>query len=183
MTTALTELPETIDAGTTVGYTRSHSAYPASGGWVLKLYLAGLSVANFTGTPNGDSFDVVLPASLTAPLLPGSYIWSERVTKAGEEYTAADGMVVVNPNIATAGAGDLQSWEEKTLAIVRAAIAGSVESRILEYQIHSRAVKYHSLEELRKLESELSSKVARKKSGRWSMPIEVRFPPTSGCGA
>lgn len=183
MTTSLTELPATLDAGTTVKYTRSHAAYPASDGWALSLYLAGPAVpAPFTGAASGAAFDVTLAAASTATLPPGTYTWVERVTKGGEVYDAARGQVTVNANIATAAAGDLQSWEEKTLKVVEARIAGSMDKAIAEYQIHSRAVKYIPLDELRKLRSELKAAILQKKTGRFSTPIHVTFPPASGCG-
>src|SRR5690348_5616749 len=132
MSTELTALPATIDAGTTVRYTRTLGAYPASAGWTLKLYLAGASVVNVDGVPDGDNFIVTIPAGTTATLLKGTYAWTERVTKSGEIYDAAAGTVLVRPNVATASAGDFQSWAEKTLPIVEAAIAGQLDDGMAE---------------------------------------------------
>ena len=175
MTDQLTALPDVIDAGTTVTYTRTLGDFPASAGWTLTLYLAGASIANAAGTPSGDNFIVTIPAGTTANLVAGTYHWVERVTKAGQVFDAASGTVVVRPNLATATAGDFQSWAEKTLPIVEAAIAGQLDEGMAEYQIHSRAVKLIPLEELMKLRAQLTAALAQKRTGRFTTPVAMRF--------
>jgi hypothetical protein len=66
----------------------------------------------------------------TAPLLPGTYQWAAFVTKAGERYTADEGVLVVERNLSTAAAGDALSHAEKVLPIIEAAIAGRLTADI-----------------------------------------------------
>jgi hypothetical protein len=64
--TTLTALPDRFNAGTTVKYTRTHGDYPASQGWSLSLYLNGAASLTILGSPNGNAFNVTVPAAQTA---------------------------------------------------------------------------------------------------------------------
>lgn len=159
----LTALPDTFPAGTTVKYTRSLSDYPATSGWTLKLLLAGAGTHAEDAVANGDAFDVTLTAAETAALPPGDYRWVERVEKGGEVYDVATGVVTVTPNLATATPGSLQSWEEKELAAVEAAIAAILAGGIAAYQIAGRAVTKVDLPTLQKLRASLRTEIARQR--------------------
>src|SRR6266581_4464008 len=116
--TLLTELPENFAAGTTVEYTKSFANYPANQSWTAVLYLAGRDVGKFTGTPTGPAFAFAIDATTSGNLRPGVYAWREIVTNAGKSYVAASGTCEIFPNIGSAVAGDLQSFEEKMLAAI-----------------------------------------------------------------
>ena len=163
--TTLTALPESFPAGTTVRLARSYGDFPASAGWALKLYLAGAAVMNAAGVADGDGFVITLTAAATAALTPGLYRWVERATKGSESYDAASGLVTVTRNLATAAAGDAQSWEEKQLAEVEAAIATMIAGKLQRYQIASRVGEYFTLDEMRKLRGELIAAVNRQRNG------------------
>lgn len=70
---------------------------------------------------------------------PGVYTWEERVTLAGEVYTADAGVVSVDPDIAGAPAGATQSWEQEMLPLVQDCISGKVATDTASYQIADRA--------------------------------------------
>ncbi len=156
----LTALPESIVAGTTVEYTLSLPDYPASAGWTLKLYLAGISTLAKDAVASGDDFTVTLIDGDTGNLAPGVYQFAHRVAMAGKTYQVECGSVTVEPNIGTAADGDLASWEEQALTAVRAAIKGGLSRGMAEFQILGRAVKYFTPRELRETELWLSRKVA-----------------------
>ena len=162
---ALTQMPEAITAGTLVKYQRSFSDFPADQGWALAVYLRGKGTANATANANGSAFDVTLSASASAALPPGSYIWTERVTKATEVYDVASGLVTVLLNPATAGAGDSQTWEEKTLALVETAITALSTGGVESYQVGTRAVTKIQLPELKKFRGELIGVVRMQRNG------------------
>lgn len=171
----LTALPSTISAGTTIGYRRTLSDYPASAGWTLKLYLSGPSNLIVTATAAGDDFDVAITPAQSASLKPGTYTFIERVSKAGASYDPTRSQVVVLADVATAGPGTMQSWEERTLEVVELALSGSLESGIQSYQIHGRAVSRIEAGELLKIRQQLKSAIASRKSGKISRPILIRF--------
>ena len=162
--TALTQLPTSFAAGTTVTYTRTIPDYPATAGWTLSLRLSGIDVLAQNATASGADYVVTLTAAATAPLHAGLYVFEERVTKGAEVYTVASGNVTVTANLATAGAGDLQSWDEKTLAVVEAALAGRLTSDLESYQIAGRAVTKIPIKDLLELRNQLSARVARMKN-------------------
>lgn len=162
---ALSAMPESFAAGTTVKLRRTHELYPASDGWGLILYVTGAQVVNAVAVAAGDSFDITLSAAATGALSPGTYAWTERVIKAGEVADAASGFVTVTRNLAAAGPGDAQSFAEKTLPLVRAAIEAIVTGRMASYQVPGRGAEYLNLDELRKLEGELVADIRRARSG------------------
>lgn len=179
---SLTAMPETITAGLTVKYTVTHSDYPASDGWALKLYLAGISVITpINGNASGDAFAVTLSSAVTATLKAGTYTWRELVTKSGETYEAASGVVRVLPDIAQAGAGDFQSADEKMLAIVEAALEGRLSQDMESYSIAGRAVTKIPASELLAIRSQLKAAVAARARGdKWGRTVKVRFTGTQG---
>lgn len=174
---ALTAMPERFPAGTTVEYTRTFADFTPAGGWALRLHLAGASVLSKSAAPSGDSFVVTLTASETAKLAAGTCRWVERVTHGdGRLLDVASGSVVVTADLAAARAGDLQSWEEKTLAIVEAALAGRLTSDIESYQILGRAVSKIPAKDLLRLRGELRATVsAQRNRGRTGRVHRVTF--------
>jgi hypothetical protein len=175
MSTTLTAPPESLAGGTTLAYRRSHTAYPADQGWALELFVVGPEALRVAGVAAGSDFDVTLTAVETGALPAGTYSWVERVTKGSEVYDAARGVIAITPNLATAGPGSLLSWEEKTLPIVEAAIAGQLTSGIADYQIGGRSVSKIPLKELIPLRSKLQDAVARITSGGRRRQILVGF--------
>lgn len=172
----LTEPPDSFYAGTTVKLCCSYADYPASSGWSLKLYLAGPSIANFTGVASSAAFNFTLPATDTAALKPGTYVWQALASKSGETYVADEGRLEVLPNIVSARAGDLQTWEERTLAVVEAALENRLSADMEAYQIAGRAVTKIRSAELLELRARLRHEVwMQKHPGHIQPDIRVRF--------
>jgi hypothetical protein len=173
-----TSWPSTITAGTTVKVLRSHSEYPASAGWTLRFWLAGPSVIDkgVAGVASGASFLVTLTPAISAKLTAGTYRWREIVTLSGESFVAASGVLVVEANIAAAGAGDLQTWEERTLAVVEAALEDRLTDDMQAYSIGGRAVTKIPVLELMGLRTSLRSAVeAQRAPARFDRTVEVTF--------
>jgi hypothetical protein len=156
--------PDIVRAGDTWKWTRALADYPPSEGWVLTYSIRGLSVlldADVTVTPGVSDYAVSVAANKTAPLLPGTYQWAAFVTKAGERFTADEGVLVVERNLSTAAAGDALSHAEKMLVIVEAALAGRLDADIEEYQINGKAVKKIPVLELKRLRKQYRTEIWR----------------------
>ena len=176
----LTKMPDAFAAGTTVKLNRQYADYPAGDGWAVKLYLAGASVLSVSGTPNSDgSFNFVLPSSGTKNLLPGNYQWKVIASKAGEDYIAEASTVRVDQNIAAAGAGDMQSADEKLLAVAEAVFYNRISrDQAEQYGIHGRQVSRMSNEALRKLIVSLRAKVRGENANGKIREVRVSFTGT-----
>lgn len=172
---ALNALPRRIPAGTSVALLRSHSDYPASAGWTLKLHLAFPTALAVTATASGDSYALVLtPTQLTVAA--GVYSWAERVTKGAETYQVAAGLVEILANLATATAAELKTWAETTLAIVEASIAGKLTKGFESYQIGTRALSMIPLEEQKQIRKELINEIRNERNpGRLGRTFYARF--------
>lgn len=164
----LRALPESFAAGTTVKYLRNVSDYPASSGWTLRLYLAGAGVANILAVASGADFLVTITAVTTAALPAGLYQCTERVTKAGETFVVGSGQVVVTPDLSAAAPGALVTSIELQLEQVSALITTRLANpgaEIAAYSIAGRSVERMSLEDLQRLQSQLSYAVNRARAG------------------
>jgi hypothetical protein len=160
--------PEVARAGDTWKWSKSFASYPVSEGWALSYSFRGASVlldADVTIQANVVDWSVSVAANKTAPLIPGTYRWAAFVTKAGERYTADEGVLVVERNLSTAAAGDALSHAEKTLAIVEAALAGRLTADIEEYLINGKQVRKIGVPELKKLRKQYRNEVWRQRNG------------------
>lgn len=143
MATTLTRIPDHIDAGTTVKWTKTYADYPATEGHTVKFWIAGPGAAtSVDGVPNGAQFDFTLSAAFTAARPPGTWEWKEIVTKAAtsEEYVQDEGRLVIKANIKTAIAGALQPEPEKRVAIIEAALAGALTDAMRGFSVYGRSV-------------------------------------------
>ncbi len=168
----LTALPASFPSGTTVKYTKTVSDYPASNGWQLKLLLAGAELLSVDAAPSGSDFAVTISATESARLSAGTYQYAEEVSKDGERYRIGSGTVLVEPNLTTALAGELQSADERLLKAVVAVIesrmgtaSGSIPKDIEAYSIDGIAVTKVPLERLMAMRTQLATAVARAKRG------------------
>lgn len=136
----LAALPSSFAAGTTVVYRKNYSDYPASSGWTAALHIRGKETLDVAAAASGADFIYTISAAVSAPIDAGVYKWVERVTKAGEKYDVAEGVVEILLDLATAAAGAAQSYAERTLAVIEAALTGELTDNMRNYQIAGRAV-------------------------------------------
>lgn len=130
------------------------------------------------GVDESGSYRITLAASDTAQLEAGRYQWIERLSKAGEVHDFASGVVIVDPDVGVAAAGELQSWEEKTLPIVELAIAGRLPSGMENYQVFGRAIGKIPIKDLLSIRASLQADVNRLRNpGRIGRSVKVQFPP------
>ena len=179
-----TTVPKHFPAGTTVKFSRTLDDYLPSDGWGYTIFLNGLTQKFNKAATVDDSgvFQIKFAPTDTASLAPGPYRYAERLTNSttGEVYDLHGDELVINiePNVASSAAGVFNTWEQATLAIVEAAIAGRLSSDLQSYQIANRAVSKIPIEELRKIRGELRAAVWRQNNpGKLGIPYLVQFPP------
>ena len=178
MAQELSTLPAQFAAGTTVCYRRQLADYPASGGWTLRLHLAGASVLAITATTDDDDFIVTISADDTASgFSSGLYKWVERVSNAeGEVYEVATGSVTVLPNLAEATEGSEQEWIERAIAALRAHVEGRLPAGMESYQIAGRVVAKMPVKEAVGLLASFESRLANLKNpDSFTRPVLVSF--------
>jgi len=177
-------VPKNFPAGTTVKFSRTLGDYLPSDGWAYTIYLNGLT-QKFNKAASVDDegvFQIVFDPTDTASLIPGPYRYAERLTNAttGETYDlhGDELVIVIEPNVASAAAGVFNTWEERTLAIVEAAISGRLTADLQAYQIAGRSVSKIPIQELRTIRGELRAAMWRQNNpGKLGVPFRVGFPP------
>lgn len=168
--------PEVARAGDTWKWTRAFADYPPSEGWTITYSFRGLSVlaiADVVVTPGVSDYSVSVAAAKTAALLPGTYKWAAFATKAGERYTADEGVLVVERDMATAIAGDAVDHAEKMIAIIESALSGRLTADIENYQINGKAVSKIPVLELKRLRKQYRSELWRLRNGGRLGPTHV----------
>jgi hypothetical protein len=166
MSTPLTTVPDSFPAGTSLNIRFDLADYPAPT-WEASLHIKGAGALDAVGVADGTGHLFEIAASATDDLPPGLYQWAVRVSGPdGEILQPCEGLTNVTPDIAEADAGDLQSWAEKTLALVEAAIAGRIPSGMESYQVLGRAISKIPLADLMKIRDQLRASVKAKGAGK-----------------
>ena len=161
MAETLYEIPEEFDAGTTVPYRRQLPDYPASEGWALTAYLAGVGVAHAHAVADGDDHVITWTAAETAALAAGVYHYVERVTKGAEAHDVFDRYVKVTADIATATPGSQQELCEKAIAVLETHIYGRLPTGLMSYQVGGRTVSKMTIAEAKTMLADYKRDLAR----------------------
>jgi hypothetical protein len=155
--------PRAFTAGDTVVWTRTLADYPISEGWTAFFALRGASAldVNAGTASDGVSFQVTLTPTNTGNLVAGQYEWALWVKNGTQVFTVERGVMVVEPNVLTAKAGDLQLPEEREYNLVCAQIAGLLASPNDSYSIGGTTVQKRDLDQLYKLRGILAARLGR----------------------
>jgi len=167
----LTAIPATITAGDSYGIVLSYSDYPATSGWGLSFAIAGASTQAWDSTADGDAHRLTLATTETAALAAGTYTWRIRATDGTDTRTIDFGSLVVEPDIGELAPGEALSFAEKTLSVVEAALAGTLEGEMKMYMIGGRQVMTFTFDELLRLRATLTAEVQAKKYGTFGTPV------------
>jgi len=156
------EVPRTIVAGTTVKWHRSFNNFRASDGWTYLFYAVGATskfqIAGATN-PDENSFDIVIPPTLTAPLTapvwPARFQCAERLTSSDDPPQIVDPrkdslQLMIEANIATAAPGFYLSHPERALALIEPEIEARIALDTSSYSVAQRNVVKEQLDQLRK---------------------------------
>jgi hypothetical protein len=174
-------VPRNFPAGITVKFTRSFGDFQPSDGWAYTIYLNGLTQKfNKAATILDNVFRIEFVPSDTASLNPGPFRYAERLSNSGtgEVYDITGDELVINiePNVGSAAAGAFNTWEERTLVVVEAAIAGRLTSDIQSYQVAGRSVNKIPIAELRQIRGQLLGVIWRQTHpGELGVPYKVEF--------
>jgi hypothetical protein len=174
-------VPIRFPAGTTVKFTRSLDDFSPSDGWTYAIYLNGLTQKfNKAASVLDNIFQIEFVPSDTAALNPGPFRYAERLTNSGtgEVYDITGDALVINvePNVGSSAAGAFNTFEERTLAVVEAAIAGRLTSDIQAYQVAGRSVSKIPIAELRTIRGELRAAIWQQNHpGQLGVPYRVQF--------
>ena len=165
-------IPDRARAGDTWLWKETFPEYPASEGWTPQYAIRGVERLEWSSAyavAVGEEWTITIPASATEKLDAGRYEYSIVLvgsgTYSGRTHTLASGLLIVLPNLTTAKAGDRQTYNERTLAVIRARMEGRMSSDIESYMIGSRQVVKIPIGELIKLEATFAARVRRERSG------------------
>jgi hypothetical protein len=180
------QIPSVFRAGETVKFRRQFNSYPAGEGWSYKVYFNGPeAVFNKAADVDGGSFLITLnPVDLAVP--GGIYRYLERVQRTVdsqlEVYTAGQGVVEIELDLATAPAGATQSFAEQMLAAIEAELAARIVADVENYSIQAsslgggRSVTKIPMVELQKMRGRYASMVWRQKNpGKIGASVYVDF--------
>lgn len=174
--TVFTLTQVTIDGQGNAVYSYSGVSGPAP-----QLGIA-VTVAGFTNGGNNISGELTALDANTFTLANPTAV-NETVaataTAPAETYDITGDELVINiePNVATSAAGTFNTWEEQTLVVVEAAIAGRLTSGIESYQIAGRSVSKIPIAALRTIRGELRAAIWRQQNpGRLGEAYRVAFP-------
>jgi hypothetical protein len=93
------------------------------------------------------------------------------------DITGDELVMNIEPNVSIAAAGAFNSWEERTLAVIEAALSGRLTADIQSYQIAGRAVTKIPVGELLQIRGTLQAKIWRQTHpGQLGVPYKVEFP-------
>lgn len=154
--TTLTAMPARFSAGTTLTYELTLPDLPTSAyGWKASVYLAGPNEAKHENIAavNGVCTVLVAPAT-TIDLVPGVYHYVERAVETSpgtRVFDIGSGMVVVDPNLATASGGSAMTFEAQVLAALKAKLLGRLTADQETLQVEGTAITRIPFEELEPL--------------------------------
>lgn len=174
-------VPDHFPAGTTVKFTRSFGDFQPTDGWAYTFYLNGLTQKfNKAAAVVGGLFQIELLPADTAALNPGPFRYAERLSNSGtgEVYDITGDNLVINidPNVGASAAGAFNTFEERQLAIVEAALTGRLTADIQAYQIAGRSVSKIPIAELRCIRGELKAAIWRQNHpGQLGVPFRATF--------
>jgi len=170
-------VPTRFAAGTTLSFKIAQvQQFPVSESWVYKLHLLGRTSKTVTATTSGTDYLFALAAADSTGLLPGTYRWYIRATKALESYQVGSGTMEIVLEASVADNTDSRSWAEKMLAAVESLLYGNGTIADVEsYQIHGRQLVKMSRDELMTWRNKLRMEMMMERNGGRLSPIEIGF--------
>lgn len=167
-------MPAELRAGDSIDWTASAPDYTDADGWALSYVLLSVSArVTIDATADGDGWAVAIPAAESGTLAAGVWRWSVHAANGDDRATIMAGTVKVlaDPLGAAAADGlDLRSWAEQQLALVEAALAGTLtsaqESKQVSTSAGTVAIKYVPRGDLVVLRSQLKDEVAGEDAAR-----------------
>lgn len=172
-----TSPPASFEAGTTVSFTQvpvtTALGLVSPPTWTLVWRLAktdGTDDAAVTATDDGARWTCTMSAAVAAGLTPGEYRWALRASASGVVQTLSTGTLAVTPDLTVLGV-DVRTWEERTLAVVEAALTGTIEGEAKLYMIAGRQVQTFTPAELMKMRAQLQTTIAAQRRAGFGVSV------------
>lgn len=166
----LTSMPASVVAGdsVTVEFSRAATEYPASQGWAASLVLvpvAGGALLSVNCTSGVTNWLANITTAQSAALVPGTYSYALRVSKAAERTTFEKGQVNVLPDLIANS--DQRSKYQRILDSIDAVLENRASSSDLRVRFEDgREIERVPHEDLLKLRDYYARKVAAEARGR-----------------
>jgi hypothetical protein len=137
--------------------------------------LVGPVVKEFSATNDGTGFLVAVDYGETN-LPPGTYTLIGMATLAGQRFPTTKQIVTVIDGAGAEQKGAARTlWAEQMLTIIEAVLVGKASADMVEYSIAGKSIKSHTMEELWKVRASLRQELYKKRTGRSSQVVRVRF--------
>jgi hypothetical protein len=155
--------PATITQGTTTKWSETYTDYPASS-WGLLYKLIGSSSLSITGSADGDTFDMTIPAVSSSLLPPGFYVLQGLVTSGSEVYSLPTQTIKVERNYALLSSYEVRSQARRTYDAICATLEGRASKDEQSISIAGRSLSRMAISELLQLKSHYSYMVQLEES-------------------
>lgn len=151
-----------LTAGETLRLTLSALLADGFSAVTVTAHLRGPSAKNIAGTVAAGTAHFTADTEGYAPGRYAVEVWG--VSASAEKRILDRGECLVLASLAgTTGATDLRSDAEKTLAKIRAALAGDISDGVKGYTINNRTLERYSMGELLQLETHYAAIVAKER--------------------
>lgn len=156
-----------IYSGDSASWTFTSAAYPASSGYSGSLILRGRGskapAITLAASGSGSTYTVALTPEQSAFLPPGPVDWHFLAAKTGSRFVVCTGVLQVAANPSSS---EPESYAEKMLALIRAALLSRVPKNLESLTIEGVSLSQTPMDTLQQLESVYLSKVAEEKRRR-----------------
>lgn len=155
-------IPQTIQAGDTLGWKDALPGFPASQGWSLTFSLRGPAAHDIPASTDGDGFSVLVPAAETAQYSPGLYGWTAKVSHAdGRTYTVETGRLTILADLAASSEPiDPRTDSRRVLDAINAVIEKRASIDQQSMTVNGRSLQRTPLPDLLRLKSHFENIVA-----------------------
>ncbi len=172
--------PALITQGDTVKWKKTFADYPADDGWQLQYILGGASdqVLSFGTEIIADGKGFLITIADSSSFSVGDYWWQAKISKSGEIYTVAEGILKV---ISTASTYKQLLHITTVLDAIEAVIQNRASKDQESYSINGRSLSRTSIPDLIILRNEYLrqrsklEKAENIRKGLGSGQIQVRF--------
>ena len=191
--TTPTGFPASVRIGDSIRFRiPDHADYPQSEGWDLQVWLQGdarlvddtdITVAFQSSGDDAYHWLVTADQTATSTLTiesgtEGRYRWIGRFAGSGDyagRYETVYGELCLVEQNPAAAATSFQTHNERTLAVIEAALESRLTSDIENYQIAGRAVSKIPVADLVKLRAHYAAAVKIERSGRLGRAHQIHF--------
>ena len=173
-----TEMPSRFDAGDSLSWKVSDSAFPATE-WDLVYTLVNAdNQIQITATDSGTDHLVEINSTDSEAFAPGEYTYQCHVSKDDERHKLDEGVVTIGVNFSDASDGhDARSHAKKTLDALEALIEDRASKAQQEHSYNGRQIKYYSLAELKEARRECKMEYAKERARANGRPFSRTMKP------